>query len=246
LTFVFEVLTFFALCVYSYFSYKQWQSMQGQKVVMQGQLDQMTKAALQTDELINEARKSAEAARLSAETSRLQAKGTEAAIVQFDLGIDESGIKFIAENRGHVIAEDVTATIVITRRTWPGKKLVSGPVKLIIGPGPLPKFEYPDQLNRRNMPIPGVTKQSDWDAILNGEQFVTAEWAASYGNGFGDTVEIPRKCQSVIMLASVKTKNMTYGGWSGLCACDEFDAAFTQALKSKKEAEAKLLQEEKR
>ena len=54
LTFAFEVLTFFALCIYSYFSYGQWQAMKDQKIVMQGQLEQMKGTSTQTDRLIGE------------------------------------------------------------------------------------------------------------------------------------------------------------------------------------------------
>lgn len=55
LTFVFEVLTFVALCIYSYFSYGQWRAMKDQKNVMQGQLDQMKSGSTQTDAIIREA-----------------------------------------------------------------------------------------------------------------------------------------------------------------------------------------------
>src|ERR1035441_8101275 len=43
-----------ALCVYSYFSYGQWQAMKDQKWVMQGQLEQMKGSSTQTDKLIGE------------------------------------------------------------------------------------------------------------------------------------------------------------------------------------------------
>jgi hypothetical protein len=54
LTFAFEVLAFIALCIYSGFSYEQWQAIRDQKTVMQGQLDQMKGSSAQTERLITE------------------------------------------------------------------------------------------------------------------------------------------------------------------------------------------------
>jgi len=73
LTFGFEVLTFFALCVYSYFSWGQWQAMRDQNGVMEGQLEHMkdTHLLMETERLATNAEKQARATnQLAAESKR--------------------------------------------------------------------------------------------------------------------------------------------------------------------------------
>jgi hypothetical protein len=76
LTFAFEVLTFFALCVYSYFSYGQWQEIKKQRDVMNGQLAVGIAGMFQTQQMLSQsiaqtvvAGQSADAAKRAADTA---------------------------------------------------------------------------------------------------------------------------------------------------------------------------------
>ena len=116
LTFAFEVLTFFALCVYSYFSYGQWQAMREQKDVMQGQLEQIKGNSVQTDRLIVETQNLAKAAgdanKLTEESLRARIVVKDARLYRAVAVNQRTTVVVDFENIGHAtaIAHDRSAT----------------------------------------------------------------------------------------------------------------------------------------
>ena len=55
---------------------------------------------------------------------------------------------------------------------------------------------------------------------------MTIEWSASYGNGFGDQVQLGNRCESFFNLAPIGNSSA-----KAIVPCAEFDDIMTNAVK---------------
>ncbi len=175
----------------------------------------------------------------SLDLTRQGVKGTQAAIVSFQFSVDSDGMTLRTENHGRVIAENVTARCIVTRKEWPAKRLIAKPAPIEFPPEPLQSVANGGEQSTNILPIPSMT-QPDWDAIGRGEQFFTIEQGStSYGNGFGDIIARGIPCQSLLYLAPIRFKN---GGSTNTgpqwVPCEQFDSRMTDTLESRRKAEA--------
>lgn len=187
-----------------------------------------------------------------ADASWLEAKGARAAVIVFSCGFNADELIFHASNGGQSIAENVTADILLTRRTWPSKKLVGAPLSFTVPPQPVNQlgFVWGNELEKK-FSLQDISKK-DWDAIRRGEQFITIELSGSYGNGFKETIKPAKTCQSYIFLSQLAWKNgtainSTGGGLPEPHDCGRsFDIEMTAAMNARKEAQAKIKEQGKK
>jgi hypothetical protein len=193
---------------------------------------------------------SADAAARAADATMLQLKGTQAAVVApFKITIDTEGVKIQTGNAGHVIAENVTAGLTVTRRTWPAKKLLGSVIRFTLQPQ---RIDIPGSIPGNDLtkkfPITEFTR-ADWEAIQRGEQFLTVELVGSYEDGFRDKITWPAQCQSFIFLSQLIWNNGHNQGWGSPMPYDcgrTFDIEMTATMKQRKEVEAGIQKERKK
>jgi hypothetical protein len=181
-----------------------------------------------------------------ADSAWLEAKGTRAALVVFSYRIDTEELTLSADNGGPSKAENVTAHIVLTRRTWPDKKLVGASLSFTVPPQLVNQlgFIWGNRLEKK-FSLEGISKK-DWDAILQGEQFITVELGGSYDNGFREKIEPPKICESLIWLSPLKWKNNQSGGGPLPETCGRtFDTEMAVTMKQRKEMQEQIRKEGK-
>jgi hypothetical protein len=204
------------------------------------QVDAMNKTLEEIKKQTPKITESADAAKRAADLGFFQAKGTQAAQVRFSVGFtcdNEAAILVNGSNTGHVTAENVTATLRITRKAWPSKRIVSGPATITLGPQPLPPNSpdsggFNERFNERVV-IPG---KDICTAIGNGGQFIMIDWSASYGNGFGDIIRKPEACQSLLYFAPIRLGDATISAGPNFVNCGAyFDSVMEQAVRSRRQ-----------
>ncbi len=196
--------------LYIFYARRQWQ-------VMSGQLTEMSK---QTDLLTQ------------------QTKGIQAAVVGMDILIESSaGVTYQLGNSGHVIANDVTAHIVVTRESLPGQRQIGRQIIKEIGSQPLIPAGPDGNVLQGIIPIPGFG-QKDFAAIHNIEQTITVKYEWGYENGFGDHIRMPTECRSYLSYNFFVSRDGVVTPQSnGFVPCDQFTDKMRAAVESERQAE---------
>lgn len=159
-----------------------------------------------------------------------QVKGTQEAIVNFGISVESDGLSVSIVNQGHVIANNVTAHVTLTRKTLPDETQIGEPSSYPIEPFPLRPGSFD-----KTYDIPGFSKK-EWDAIKDIKETVSIEYSYSYENGFGDTYSYSKPCESLLFLNYVVSSGIVVANSKGMFPCGDFNSKMREALKSRQEA----------
>ena len=240
-----SLLTLGVLVIYTFFTGGQWKTLE--KSVSDSE-KQFEKTLCEMRAQTKAQQDAASASVKSAETSRLAAEGSEAAVLSFDLTFDPGDRKFLLriDNSGHSIAHKVTARFVITRRAWPDRKMMGRPFAHVLPGEPLPPASPIRSGQRMEVIKMPWLSQKDWTNLRMGDEFLDVVWTATYDNGFGNAIERPESCQSLLYLGSLQSK--TGARWEygpTLLSCGRnFDIEMTEALRHKKLVEDQIQKEQ--
>jgi|ERR1035437_866492 hypothetical protein len=243
-------LAFIAAAVYASIAAFQWRTMNKTYIEIRKQ----TAAAECT----------AGAAQTQASLMMEQLKGTMAAVLRFDVSIDQSNpfrlalyINRLNPAGSGVIAHRVTTKLVVKILALPSQKQIGGPYTFTEGPEDL-RPVTPDEERQgegqilKKYAIPGFNEQT-WNEMRRLEKTMRVDKYFSYENGFGDTIARTR-CQSYLayefgVSEPIIEANEPHAQRLEWVNCQSFDGMLQEAFKSKADAQRtleRLLQKERK
>jgi hypothetical protein len=230
LTFGFEVLTFFALCVYSYFSWGQWQAIKDQKGVMQGQLDQMISSSIQTDKLIAATQDFAAASKAQATLTHRQIVAAYGADIMPTFALRPTGIRLsffpvsdhTLSHPQSVPAKNVRLSATVIRKHLPDMKSIAPAGSMEFHAASVPANVDHPRITEQDYRITGLDDAS-FLAMQNLQQTVTIKGLLTFDNGFDDIITHPI-CVSWLEYRFPGTPPM-----AGFMPCEDFPALLRKA-----------------
>jgi hypothetical protein len=209
-TFWVGLLTLIALVAYTGFTYRLWRT---------------------TDDTFNQVKD-------QTTLMRQQLEGTMGAILSLDLLEIEQppccALGFTIGNGGHVTANNVTAHIILTIQSLPGKQTKGGPYYFSVGPQSLRAGGGGAQIVK-HFSVPGLT-QDFLDSAMRLETTARVEETFSYENGFGRTIS-QSECRSYLpgpFVSGDITKNIEpHPNGIGLWPCESFDWRMGEVRRTK-------------
>jgi len=190
---------------------------------MREQLEQIKGGSAQTDRLIIETKKLAEAATDTAKLTRQQLVGTMGAVINisFNLGDDSVShiphVEVILFNRGQVSTPDVHANFTVEVTAFPNFDSILNSAEYAI-----PKQIVPAKDSaRRSIPLQQFSFAENGD-FVGQKRGITVRGTFGFDNGFGDKIDLGEFCYSYIGRYSIKNADGSTSGGGGFMPCEIF------------------------